>query len=163
MRRCIAAFAALLVTAPLAAGDKLAVEIGRGLHNNLGSDALFLRYAGDIDEQLIPAGHNFYEWSLATWNGHAENNGAGIALGTLGRWGEFHLDGSLGVAYLEDKTVLSGTHQQFCVRVGAGVAYERLDVGLFLTHYSNAKMFFGWDGPNAGYDFITLQIGYLFK
>jgi hypothetical protein len=162
MRRSVTALCLAALASPLTASERMAVEIGRGTHNNRGSDALFLRYAYELRESLLP-GQNFYEWSFGTWDGQARNNAAGFALGTRGRWERFHLDGGIGVAYLEDKTPLSGTHQQFSVRLGAGVVYERIDVSLYLTHYSNAKLVFGWDGPNSGYDFITVQIGYALK
>jgi hypothetical protein len=162
MRRSVTALCLAALAGPLGASEKIAVEAGRGIHNNRGSDALFLRYADDFRESWL-LGQNFYEWSLGTWDDEARNNGIGFALGTRGRWERFHLDGSVGVAYLEDKTVLSGTHQQFSVRLGAGFVYERIDVSVYLTHYSNAKPVFDWDGPNAGYDFITLQVGYVLK
>lgn len=145
---------------PIAVAQKIAVDIGHGLHNNhRDSDAVFLRYMDTSRTSVLP-GENFYEWSLATWDGPHRNNAVSLALGTRGRWESFHLDGSIGVAYLDHKTRLSGTHQQFIVRLGGGVTIGKADVGIFATHYSNAKPLFGWDGPNAGYDFVTLQWSY---
>lgn len=163
MRRSITVLClSALISSPLAASEKITIEIGRGIHNNRGSDALFLRYADDLRESRL-FGRNFYAWSLGRWDGNARNNALGFELGTLGRWGKYHLDGSAGIAYLGDKTSLSGTHQQFSVRIGAGITHGQMNIGAYLTHYSNAKPLFGWDGPNAGYDFISFQIGYVLK
>ncbi|HKQ31160.1 MAG TPA: acyloxyacyl hydrolase [Burkholderiales bacterium] len=158
-RSVVALYIAALVFPSLGAAQRIAVDIGPGIHNTDGADALFLRYADDMRQLILP-GQSFYEWSFGVWDGNARNNGVGFALGTRGSSDKFHVEGSVGVAYVEDKTQLSGTHQQFSARLGVGVEYRRLEVGLFVTHYSNAKGLFGWDGPNAGYDFVTLQIGY---
>jgi hypothetical protein len=139
--------------------EKIAIDVGRGIHHTHDSDALFVRYIDEAREHVL-VGRNFFEWSLAGWDGPHRNKALGLALGTRGQWGAFHLDGSIGAAYLAHKTALSGTNQQFIVRVGAGVTVGKMEIGLFATHYSNAKPVFGWDGPNAGYDFLTLQLAY---
>jgi len=163
MKHCVTALGIAALLLPILAGaDRIAVDIGRGINNMDGTDALFLRYAGDFDTSVFP-GQNFYEGSLGMWDGNARNKGAGVALGTRWHFEQFHIEGSVGVAYLEDKTKLSGTHQQFSARLGIGTAYKQAEIGVYLTHYSNAKPLFGWDGPNAGYDFVTLQLAFPLK
>jgi hypothetical protein len=160
MTRSTAALLLLLVCFSATTAERIAVELGQGIHNNRhDSGALFARYIGDTSTQML-VGHNFYEWSLGAWDGRYRNNAVGLALGTRGQWNPYHLDASIGAAYLEHKTGLSGTHQQFIVRVGGGIALDNLEINIFATHYSNGKVLFGWDGPNAGYDFITLQLSY---
>jgi hypothetical protein len=141
------------------AAERISIEVGRGIHNLRGAEAAFVRYAGDTPDSIL-FGQNFYEFSFGAWDGRDRSSAVGAALGTRVRENRIHLDASIGLAYLENKTRLSGTHQQFIVRLGGGIAFGRLDVSLFVTHYSNAKPVFDWDGPNAGYDFVTLQFGY---
>ena len=78
-------------------------------------------------------------------------------------WNNFHLEGSVGVAWLERKTHLSGAHQQFLVHIGVGYTVGKFDFSLAQTHYSNAEWAFDWDGSNFGYGFLTFQIGYVLK
>jgi hypothetical protein len=161
MKRSIASIFCFTVCAfaPLYAEDRVSIEGGSGLHNVRGADAVFARYAGETRESIL-FGQNFYEFSAGSWNGRYGDKAVGAALGTRARNEQFHFDASLGVAYLEDKTRLSGTHQQFIVRLGGGVEIGKIDLSIFVTHYSNAKPIFGWDGPNAGYDFFTVQLAY---
>src|SRR5688500_20029695 len=113
MERTITALCLItFVVSPLAASENSAVDIGAGVHNNRGSNALFMRYADDFRQSWF-IGQNFYEWSLGVWDGKARNDGVGFSLGSRGHWDRYYLNGSVGVAYLEHKTELSGTHQQF--------------------------------------------------
>ena len=154
-------FSALL-GAPVFAAEKIAVESGKGIHRSQGNDAAFVRY---LDDLQIPnlSQQGFYEISLGTWSSEYRNSALGLALGLRGRWNNFHLDGGIGVAYIERKTHLSDTHQQFVSRLGAGYIVGNFDFALVVTHYSNAKPIFGWVGKNVGYDFLTFQVGYVLK
>lgn len=151
-----------LIVAPVFAAEKIAVEVGQSFHRSEGADAVFTRYLNDLELPNLSQ-QGFYEISLGSWDDKDPNTALGLALGIQGHWNNVHLNGSFGVAYLANKTDLSGTHQQIISRLGAGYTVGKFDFSLFVTHYSNAKAIFGWEGNNSGYDFVTGQIGYALK
>lgn len=155
--------AATFLSAPTFAAEYISVEAGSGNHWSKGADAVFVRYRGDHTIPSFPKLPAFYEWSLGTWEGKHDNSALGLALGTQWFLGDFHVDFSGGVAVLSRKTRLTGTHQQFILRVGAGYRIDKFDFGVYQVHYSNAKNIFGWDGYNVGYDFLTFQASYAFR
>ncbi|GEM_PF-5519444 len=156
-------FLGVLVCAPAFAEQKISVEVGPGSNWSKAADAGFVRYSDEIHFPNFPEQEGFYELSAGSWKNKVENNAIGLAIGTRERWNNFHLDGSAGVAVLENKTSFSQTHQQFILRVGGGYTVGQFDFGVYRSHYSNARVLFNWEGKNVGYDFITFQIGYLLK
>ena len=152
-----------LTCAPAFAAEQIAIEMGTGTHWSKGADALFVRYRGDHTIPRFPRQPAFYEWSLGTWQNQHDNSALSLAIGTQWYFDRFHIDASGGLAYLARKTRLTGTHQQFLLRVGIGYKVGDFDFGIYQAHYSNAKNVFGWDGYNVGYDFRTFQISYDLK
>ena len=139
----------------------LAVEAGPGISHSSDGNMLGIRYEADWVpvEQMM----SFVDLSASTWSGDAENTSVGAALGL--RYGlprDNYLSASMGLAYVANETENLGTNGQFLFRFALGHRYERYDFSIGYTHYSNGKGLFGWDGPNRGDDFITLQLGYHF-
>ncbi len=165
MKLCVTlSLVGALLCAPAWAEEKIAIEGGSGIHwSKSVRDAWFVRYSNELKFPSYPEQEGFYEISLGDWNGKYPNTAVGLAVGARVRWQGFHLDGSVGVAYAENKTFLSNTHQEFILRYGLGYTVGKFDFGVYETHYSNARVIFGWDGKNVGYDFLTFQIGYVLK
>jgi hypothetical protein len=156
-------FAGMLFCAPAIAERKIAIELGHGSNWSKDADAGFIRFSDALRFPNYPRQEGFYELHVGSWKKKVPNSALGMAIGTRERWGAFRLEGSAGVAVVENKTRFSGTRQQFVLRIGAGYTIGKFDFGVYKTHYSNAKGIFGWDGKNVGYDFITFQAGYLLK
>lgn len=151
---------ALVFAATPARGDLLAFESGRGDHNSRGTDAWFLRYQHDI--QPLWGAKSFIEFAGGSWNGDTENRTVGGSGGLrYALTTRTYFSGSVGLAYVTDRTDYLGTHQQFQLRFALGWRMERVDLALAHSHYSNGRSIFGWNGPNTGENFITLQLGYL--
>jgi hypothetical protein len=43
-------------------------------------------------------------------------------------------------------------------RIALGRRAGAFDLSLGYVHYSNGKHFFGWEGPNYGENFATIQV-----
>jgi hypothetical protein len=151
---------AALLCPPAFAADWIALEAGPGNHWSKGNDAVFVRYRGAHTVPNYPTLPAFFEWSLGTWTNQHSNSALGLALGSQWFVERFHFDFSGGLAVLAHKTRLTGTHQQFILRYGAGYAFDAFDIGVYQTHYSNFRNVFEWDGYNVGYDFVTLQLSF---
>lgn len=80
------------------------------------------------------------------------------ACGTHGGGGKY-FSASGGLGYVARKTDYLGTHPQFLWRLAFGNRFGNYDLSIAQVHYSNGKKIFGWDGPNRGQDFLTLQLG----
>jgi hypothetical protein len=152
------ALLAALVCGQTPAADYIAVDAGRGLHHSMGADVVSVRYQRDYHISIFDV-PGYYEFFAARWNKY-DNTAIGTGIGIEPRWENFHVNAAIGVAYLENKTELSGTNGEFMVRIGAGYTLDKFDYAVFVTHLSNAKPVFQWDGVNAGYDFVTFQIRY---
>jgi hypothetical protein len=159
-RRLLPLLLALLCP-PTFAADWIALETGPGNHWSKGNHGVFARYRGEHTVPNFPTLPAFYEWSVGSWNEEHGNTALGLALGSQWLMERLHIDVSAGLALLAHETRLTGTHQQFILRIGVGYNLSRqFDVGVYQTHYSNFKGVFGWDGYNVGYDFLTLQLSY---
>lgn len=146
---------------PAIAADVMSLEAGIGVHHSGNSEAVFLRY--QIDAPLLLGLDGYYEASLGAWNGSNRAGSIGISRGVQWFWGEMgYLAGSAGMAYLTETTDNLGTRFQFLFRAALGRRGDQYDFSLGYVHYSNGKYFFGWDGPNYGENYITLQLGRLF-
>ncbi len=151
------AFAALAAM-PAARAGALAIETGWGDFKSRGTESVFLRY---LNEAPPLFGYDsFHDFSLASWNGPNHNNAIGIARGLRRTWrGEKYLSASGGLGYVAQKTDYLGTHLQFVLHLAFGSRFGNYDLSIAQVHYSNGKKIFGWDGPNRGQDFLTLQLG----
>lgn len=150
-----------LLCAPALAEQKISIDSGPGTHWSKGAHGMFLRYSDALKFPSYPEQEGFYEFSAGDWDGNYPNKALGLAIGARERWDDFHFDASGGLVLTQHRTHLSNTTQEFILRIGAGYRIERVDLGVYVTHYSNAKKVFGWDGKNVGYDFLTFQVGYI--
>ena len=139
----------------------LSLEAGTGFYYSDNAEALFLRYQRDATPWFGLT--EYIELSLGGWNGPTGTEAIGISRGAAWFWTtKYYLAGSAGIGYIADKTDNLGTHFQFLFRVALGRRGETYDLSVGWVHYSNGKYFFGWEGPNNGENFITLQVGRVF-
>ena len=136
----------------------ISLESGIGVHHSGNTEAVFLRY--QTDAPLLLGLEGYYEASLGAWNGPNHAGAIGISRGIQWFWDEKgYLAGSAGVGYINETTDNLGTRFQFLFRAALGLRGDQYDFSLGYVHYSNGKYFFGWDGPNYGENYITLQFG----
>jgi hypothetical protein len=148
----------LLVLSPDVFADTLSLETGQGFHHSGNTQALFVRYQKDAP--LLFGQQGFYEGSVGAWNGPNRVETVGIARGLRFGLGETgYLSAQFGLNYITRKTENLGTLFQFASRLTVGRSIGEYDVSLGYVHFSNGKYFFGWDGPNYGENFVTVQIG----
>jgi len=141
--------------------DMLGVEFGAGIRHSDNSEMLRVRYQTDWEpvDRLM----SFIDLSATTWNGDDSNDAVSAGLGL--RYDlpqDNYLSAAMGLAYVTNETDNLGTHGQLQFRFALGHRVDRWDFSVAYSHYSNAKGIFGWNGPNLGEDFITLQFGYHF-
>lgn len=149
---------AALTAMPAARAEALAIETGWGDFKSRGTESVFLRYLKDAPPLF--GYDSFHDFSLASWNGPNHNDSIGIARGLRHAWrGGKYLSASGGLGYVAQKTDYLGTHMQFVLRLAFGNRFGNYDLSIAQVHYSNGKKIFGWDGPNRGQDFLTLQLG----
>jgi hypothetical protein len=148
----------LLVLSPDVFAETLSLEAGQGFHFSGNTQTLFVRYQKDAP--LLFGQKGFYEGSVGAWNGPNRVETAGIARGLRFDFGETgYFSAQFGLNYITRKTENLGTLFQFASRLAIGRAIGEYDVSLGYIHFSNGKLFFGWDGPNNGENFVTVQIG----
>lgn len=143
------------------AENGLFLEAGPGISQSLKSEAVLVRFQRDF---LQIFGHqSFLEGFYMHWDGHNHADAVGLAGGI--RWTvtrDKYVSTALGGCHISRETENLGTPFQFYIRVGGGIRTNRYDVSIAFVHISNGKLFFGWNGPNKGEDFITLSVGGLF-
>lgn len=158
---CAAACGILLSAASTAAAGTLSLEAGRGFHHSQHVEALFLRYqipAFTLFEQ--PA---YYEALAGAWNGANRNEVVALSLGIEIPWHEDdHFFGSAGIGRASNTTANLGVHFQFTFHVGYAMKVGAVNVSAGYVHFSTGKYFLGWDGPNYGENFFTVQAGTTF-
>ena len=148
----------LLALSPDVFADALSLETGQGFHHSGNTQALFVRYQKDAP--LLFGQKGFYEGSVGAWNGPNRVETVGIARGLRFDWGgTAYFSAQFGLNYITRKTENLGTLFQFASRLTIGRSIGEYDVSLGYVHFSNGKYFFGWDGPNYGENFVTVQIG----
>ncbi len=149
---------AALTGAPAVKAETLAIEGGWGDFKSRGTEVVFLRYWKDAPPLFGYDG--FYEFSFASWNGPNRNDAIGVARGLRHTWREKrYFSASGGLGYVARTTDYLGTHPQFLWRLAFGNKFGVYDLSIAQVHYSNGKKIFGWNGPNRGQDFLTLQLG----
>jgi len=148
----------LLVLSPDVLADTISLETGQGFHHSVETQALFLRYRMEAPPLFGQKG--FYEAAVGAWNGPNRVETAGIARGLRFDWGEAdYFSAQAGLHYITRTTENLGTLFEFAFRLAVGRTIGAYDLSLGYVHFSNGKYFFGWDGPNYGENFVTVQIG----
>ena len=149
----------LLLCPSIAAADMLAVAAGRGNIVSQGSNAAFLSYQKDAPKLFNR--ESLYDFTLGYWNGSTRNSA--LSLARVVRWklsSEFYFAGTLGIGVVDHTTDHLGTTGQFVVRLAFGRSFEKYDLSIGETHYSNGKTALGlnWEGTNVGEDFLTVML-----
>ena len=111
------------------------------------------------------------EASLGQWSGRSATGRVTFAQGVLQPIFRYHFDksatgwfaeGGIGLSYTDKVYVTStktfSTRFNFADTVGAGYNFGSSDVGLRITHYSNASI----KRPNPGENFLQLRYGMKF-
>jgi hypothetical protein len=151
----------LLFPTPPASADSLSYEAGIGFYVSRTSTANLLRYQHETTPLFgFPS---YYEASYASWNG--PNHADAVCLARGLRWArtsDEYLSLTAGLSHINRTT--SNLGQPF--EIYARLAYEK-SVGKALfsigwIHYSDAKLLFGWSGPNKSENFATLSLGMIF-
>lgn len=146
-----------LVSLETAVADQLAAEAGYGFGSSYRAEGLFLRYRKDAPP--LWDRKSFYDVALAHWNGKNWNNAISVARGL--QWDlreNSYVGASLGLAYADHVTGNFGTRAQFVLRVAAGRSFGDHDLSVGVIHYSNGHILVGWDGPNSGENYLTVQL-----
>jgi hypothetical protein len=151
--------AGLFLCPSIAAADMLAVTAGRGNIESQGSNAAFLSYQKDAPKLFNR--ESLYDFTLGYWNGSTRNSA--LSLARVVRWklsSEYYFAGTLGIGVVEHTTDHLGTTGQFLVRLAFGCSFEKYDLSIGETHYSNGKTTLGlnWEGPNVGEYFLTVML-----
>lgn len=151
--------AGLLLCPSIAAADMLAVATGHGNIESQGSNAAFLSYQKDAPKLF--SRESFYDFTLGYWNGSTRNSA--LSLARVVRWklsSEYYFDGTLGIGVVDHTTDHLGTIGQFMVRLAFGRSFEKYNLSIGETHYSNGKTTLGldWEGPNIGEYFLTVML-----
>lgn len=158
MKKAIFCFAILALLTPPVSADNLFLETGPGFFKSLGTQLFVLRYKKDTS--TVFGWPSYYEALLAHWNGEDRDNAIAISRAISFPVGfEQYFSPTLGIAGVRRKTAHLGTAFQFYFRFAYDFKIKGRDVSLAIVHYSNGKMFFGWDGPNSGENFLTLSVG----
>lgn len=154
---CLALF---LFAGPVSAGT-ISVETGEGFHHSPHTEALFLRYQTKAFELL--GFDTYYEALAGGWNGKNRNEAVALSLGILIPWhDDDRFFGSAGLGRASRTTENLGVHFQFTFHVGYTRKFDALNLSLAYVHFSTGKYFLGWEGPNFGENFLTVQAGWDF-
>jgi len=136
----------------------LSLEGGQGFHYSGNTQALFLRYQWEA--ALLFGQEGFWEAALGAWNGPNRVETIGFARGLRFRWQEKnYASAQAGLHYITRRTENLGTPLQFGARLALGRTMGAYDLSIGYVHFSNGKYFFGWEGPNYGEHFVTIQVG----
>lgn len=150
----------LLLTSPVSA-DNVFLDAGVGLFKSESSGALFLRYQKETSQLLRRP--SYWEGVAGYWTGDNSALTLGIARGI--NWNlakrDHYFSTTFGVLGVSRTTEHLGTHFQFYFREAFHIKLRGADVSLGLTHISNGKAVFGWNGPNSGENFVNLAVGFM--
>jgi len=136
----------------------LSLEEGQGFHRSGRTQALFLRYQWEA--ALLFGQEGFWEVDFGAWNGLNGVETVGFARGLRFRWRENnYFSAQAGLHYITRRTENLGTPLQFGARLAFGRTMGVYDLSIGYVHFSNGKYFFGWEGPNNGENFATIQVG----
>ena len=139
----------------------VSVETGGGFHHSTHSECLFLRYQDKAFE--IEGFDAYYEALAGGWNGENRNEAVALSLGIMLPWHENDwFFGSAGLGRASRTTDNLGVHFQITFHVGYTMKLETANLTLGYVHFSTGKYFLGWEGPNYGENFLTLQAGWEF-
>lgn len=161
MKKCFAAFIIIFaLSSSVASAGNLFVETGPGIMMSRYSVAALARYQRDTSRLFNR--ESYYEAVFAYWNGDNHANAIGIARGIkLAPQDDRYYSVTFGGCHINRETGNLGTPFQFYIRLAYNIKSDHYDLSLGYIHISNGKLFFGWNGPNNGENFITLSIGLL--
>lgn len=151
---------AMLLGAPRAGADMLAITAGSGNLKSHDTNGLFVSYQKNAP-RLFDL-ESLYDITFAYWSGPTYNSALTVA--RVVRWKisrDSYFAGTLGIGVVEHTTDRLGTQGQFTVRLAFGRKFGKYDLSIGESHYSNGKyaLKLGWHGPNTGEDFLTLMLG----
>ncbi len=148
-------------TPAFAEADTVSLEAGRGFHHSQHTQSAFLRYQTKAFELL---GYDTYYEALAGgWNGENRNEAVALSLGIMIPWhGNDWFFGSAGLGRASRTTDNLGVHFLVTFHVGYTKKLEVMNLTVAYVHFSTGKYFLGWNGPNYGDNFLTLQAGWNF-
>jgi Lipid A 3-O-deacylase (PagL) len=149
---------ALLFPALTASADSVSGEFGVGFIFSSGTEIYLLRYRHETNP--IFGLSSYYEALIASWTGPNYAEAAGLARGI--RWSPLNdqnLSLTTGLSYISRTTGNLGKHVEFYGRLAYEINVGKALISVAWIHYSDAKFFFGWSGPNNGENFATLSVG----
>ena len=156
----IAALLAVLLGAPRAGADMLAITAGSGNLKSHDSNAVFLSYQKNAPRLFNR--ESLYDITFGYWSGPAHNSALTVARVVRWplAWQDYYFAGTLGIGVVERTTDNLGTQGQFTVRLAFGRKFGKYDLSIGESHYSNGKyaLKLGWHGPNTGEDFLTVML-----
>jgi hypothetical protein len=160
MKTLLSAFVLVLLAALPVSANQLAVDLGLGVFKSERSGAMFLRYQKDTSRLFDRP--SYWEGVAGYWTNSNWAVALGVARGidwNRGKRDHFYST-SFGLASVNRTTNHLGTHFQFYFRQAYHVTMHGRDISLGLTHISNGKLVFRWNGPNSGENFLTLSVGF---
>jgi hypothetical protein len=161
MKKCILGFIFIFVfifaLSPSVSADSLFIEGGAGYAKSWEEAVLGLRFQHDTS--LIFDQPSFYEAVYLWWSNENRAQGLGFARSIVWEATERNsFSFSFGLMVVNHKTEHLGTNLQFYSRLSYSLRPDGHRIGLDITHISNGKALFGWDGPNSGENFLTLSV-----
>ncbi len=143
---------------PSVFADNLFIEGGTGFAKSWQEAVIGLRFQHDTSRLF--GRPSFYEAVYLYWSDSNRAQGLGFARSIVGELTErTSLSGSFGLMAVSHKTQHLGTTLQFYFRLAYAVRLDHRQISLDVTHISNGKAVFGWDGPNSGENFLILSVG----
>jgi len=144
-----------------ASADSLSYEAGIGFYFSRSSTANLLRYQHETTPLF--AFPSYYEASYASWNGPNHADAVCFARGI--RWertADEYLSLTTGLNHISRTTSNLGQPFEIYGRLAYEKKVSRVLFSLGWIHYSDAKLLFGWSGPNKSENFLTLSVGMIF-
>ncbi len=157
MKKYILGITIIFAMCSPAFADSLFIEGGTGFAKSWQEAVLGLRFQHDTSRLFgLPS---YYEAVYLYWSDSNRAQGLGFARSLVGELTErTSLSGSFGLMAVSHKTEHLGTTLQFYARLGYMVRLDHRHISFDITHISNGKAVFGWDGPNSGENFLTLSV-----
>lgn len=156
-RMRFAGLLAMLLGAPLASADMLAVAAGHGNLKSHESNAVFLSYQNDAPTLFNR--ESLYDLTFGYWSG--SNHNSALTVARVVRWRlspQSYFAGTLGIGAVDRTTEHLGTQGQITIRLAIGRQFGKYDLSIGESHYSNGRTAFRWHGPNTGEDFLTVML-----
>lgn len=157
MKKYILGFILIFAFSPGVFADSMFIEGGTGFAKSWHEAVIGLRFQHDTSRLFDQP--SYYEAVYLYWSDSNRAQGLGFARSIIWEATERNsFSGSFGLMAVSHKTQHLGTTLQFYFRLSYALRPDHHKFTLDLTHLSNGKAVFGWDGPNSGENFLTLSV-----